>query len=67
MVSDFNEYWYLGVFLSAELVGNDETCIHMPEFWYGGHLGDFYVCIQTQPIEQCSELNKTLRNVVLHV
>ena len=39
MVSDFNENWYLGVFWSEELVGNDETCIHMPECWYGGHLG----------------------------
>jgi hypothetical protein len=39
MVSDFNENWYLGVFWSEELVGNDETCIHMPEFWYGGRLG----------------------------
>ena len=38
MVSDFNENWYLGVFSSEELVGNDETCIHMPEFWYGGRL-----------------------------
>ena len=27
MVSDFNEYWYLGVFWSEELVGNDEICI----------------------------------------
>jgi hypothetical protein len=44
MVSDFNENWYLGVFWSEELVGNDETCIHMPEFWYG----DFCVCIQTE-------------------
>ena len=35
IVSDFNENWYLGVFSSEELVGNDETCIHMPEFWYG--------------------------------
>jgi hypothetical protein len=41
MVSDFNENWYLGVFWSEELVGNDETCIHMPEFWYGGHMGTF--------------------------
>jgi hypothetical protein len=39
MVSDFNEHWYLGVFWSEEWVGNDETCIHMPEFWYGGRLG----------------------------
>jgi hypothetical protein len=39
VVSDFNENWYLGVFWNEELVGNDETCIHMPEFWYGGHLG----------------------------
>ena len=38
MVSDFNENWYLGVFWSAELVVNDETCIHMPEFWYGVRL-----------------------------
>jgi hypothetical protein len=27
MVSDFNENWYLGVFWSEELVGNDENCI----------------------------------------
>jgi hypothetical protein len=27
MFSDFNENWYLGVFLSEELVGNDEICI----------------------------------------
>ena len=27
MVSDFNEHWYLGVFWSEELVGNDEICI----------------------------------------
>jgi hypothetical protein len=39
MVSDFNVNWYLGVSWSEELVGNDETCIHMPEFWYGGRLG----------------------------
>jgi len=39
MVSDFNEHVYLGVFWSEELVGNNETCIHMPEFWYGGRLG----------------------------
>ena len=39
MVSDFNENLYLGVFWSEELVGNDETCIHMPEFWYGGRFG----------------------------
>jgi hypothetical protein len=39
IVSDFNEIWYLGVFWSEELVGNDETCIHMPKFWYGGRLG----------------------------
>jgi len=26
MVSDFNENWYLGVFWSEELVGNDEIC-----------------------------------------
>jgi hypothetical protein len=36
MVSDFNENWYLGVFWSEELVSNDEPCIHMPKFWYGG-------------------------------
>jgi hypothetical protein len=27
MVSDFNENWYLGIFWSEELVGNDENCI----------------------------------------
>jgi hypothetical protein len=27
MVSDFNENWYLGLFWSEELVGNDEICI----------------------------------------
>ena len=27
MVSEFNENWYLGVFWSEELVGNDEICI----------------------------------------
>ena len=27
MVSDFNENWYLEVFWSEELVGNDEICI----------------------------------------
>jgi hypothetical protein len=27
MVSDFIEHWYLGVFRSEELVGNDEICI----------------------------------------
>jgi hypothetical protein len=27
MVSDFNENWYLGVFWSEELVGNDAICI----------------------------------------
>ena len=26
-VSDYNENWYLGVFWSEELVGNDENCI----------------------------------------
>jgi hypothetical protein len=26
IVSDFNENWYLGVFWSEELVGNDEIC-----------------------------------------
>jgi hypothetical protein len=41
MVSDFNWNWYLGVFWSEELVGNDETCIHMSKFWYGGLLGTF--------------------------
>ena len=39
MVSDFKENWYLGVFWSGELVGNDEICIHMPELRYGGRLG----------------------------
>ena len=39
MVSDFNEHWYLGVFWCAKWDGNDETCIHIPEFWYGGRLG----------------------------
>jgi hypothetical protein len=39
MVSDFNENWYLGVFWSEKLVGNDETWIHIPKFWYGGRLG----------------------------
>jgi hypothetical protein len=39
MVSDFNENWYLGVFWSVELVGNDETCIHIPEFRYESRLG----------------------------
>ena len=39
MVSDFNEHVYLGVFWSEELVGNNETCIHISEFWYGGRLG----------------------------
>ena len=27
MVSDFNENWYLGLFWSEELIGNDENCI----------------------------------------
>jgi hypothetical protein len=27
MVSDFNENWYLRVFWSEELVGNDAICI----------------------------------------
>jgi hypothetical protein len=27
MVSDFNENWYLGLFCSEELIGNDENCI----------------------------------------
>jgi hypothetical protein len=27
MFSDFNENWYLGLFWSEELVGNDEICI----------------------------------------
>jgi hypothetical protein len=27
MVSDFNEHWYLGLFWSEELIGNDENCI----------------------------------------
>jgi hypothetical protein len=27
IVSDFNENWYLGIFWSEELVGNDEICI----------------------------------------
>jgi hypothetical protein len=27
MISDFNENWYLRVFWSEELVGNDEICI----------------------------------------
>jgi hypothetical protein len=30
MVSDFNEHWYLGVYWSEELVGNDETWILHP-------------------------------------
>ena len=28
MFSDFNENWYLGLFWSEELIGNDENCIH---------------------------------------
>jgi hypothetical protein len=35
----WNDNWYLGVLWSEVLVGNDETCINMPEFWYGGRLG----------------------------
>ena len=27
MFSDFNEKWYLGLFWSEELIGNDENCI----------------------------------------
>jgi hypothetical protein len=27
MFSDFNENWYLGLFWSEELIGNDEHCI----------------------------------------
>ena len=27
MVSDFNENWYLRLFWSEELIGNDENCI----------------------------------------
>jgi hypothetical protein len=27
MFSDFNENWYLGLFWSEELIGNDENCI----------------------------------------
>jgi hypothetical protein len=27
LVSDFNENWYLGLFWSEELIGNDENCI----------------------------------------
>ena len=27
MFSDFNENWYLGLFWSEELIGNDEICI----------------------------------------
>ena len=28
-----------GVFWSEKLVGNDETCNHISEFWYGSRLG----------------------------
>ena len=27
MFSDFNENWYLGLYWSEELIGNDENCI----------------------------------------
>ena len=27
MFSDFNENWYLGLFWSEELIGNDKNCI----------------------------------------
>jgi hypothetical protein len=27
MFSNFNENWYLGLFWSEELIGNDENCI----------------------------------------
>jgi hypothetical protein len=49
MVSDFNKHWYLGVFWSEELVGNDETCIHMPEFWYRVAWG--LLCLHPNTIE----------------
>jgi hypothetical protein len=29
MFSDFNENWYLGLYWSQELIGNDENCIRM--------------------------------------
>jgi hypothetical protein len=29
MFSDFNKKWYLGLFWSEELIGNDENCIRM--------------------------------------
>jgi hypothetical protein len=32
MFSNFNENWYLGLFWSEKLIGNDETLIYMPEF-----------------------------------
>jgi hypothetical protein len=37
MFSDFNENWYLGLFSSEELIGNDENCIQ----------GQFYDANQT--------------------
>ena len=32
MFSNFNENWYLGLFWSEELIGNDENCIQGPLF-----------------------------------
>ena len=37
--SDCNCMVCLSEFYYEELVGNYETCIHMPKFWYGGRLG----------------------------
>jgi hypothetical protein len=36
MFSDFNENWYLGLFLSEELIGNDENCIQGHFYFQNG-------------------------------
>ena len=36
MVSDFNENWYLGLFWSEVLIGNDENCIQGHFYFQNG-------------------------------
>jgi hypothetical protein len=36
MFSDFNENWYLGLFWSEELIGNDENCIQGHFYFQNG-------------------------------
>jgi hypothetical protein len=36
MFSDFNEVWYIGLFWSEKLIGNDEHCIQGHFYFQNG-------------------------------